>query len=312
MDCGSTPINSSPPPRVSSPGGAAAAPAATTQTPAPPALASTSSSAPAADAVAGASGGGSVGSQGAAGGALAGATGAVAPDQLVAQLQDIIGKINALVQQLQTTISAGTASAAGPSAAVAGGGAAGSGPAMGSCCGGASDAAAGASQVSDRARFDDPTQRTGGAAGAPMQRALKFDATSAPAPRSAPSHGTDGIGSEADKARIAKYVQGDTHGLNPQLLSKLAQVGEHVGRPLKIDSGFRSREEQQKLYARYLAGTGNLAARPGTSNHESGNAADISIGGTSLRDDAKAADYARSIGLAFPIPSESWHTELAK
>jgi hypothetical protein len=42
-----------------------------------------------------------------------------------------------------------------------------------------------------------------------------------------------------------------------------------------VTSGLRSREHQTQLYANYRAGTGPLAARPGHSNHELGQALDI-------------------------------------
>ncbi len=42
-----------------------------------------------------------------------------------------------------------------------------------------------------------------------------------------------------------------------------------------VTSGLRSREHQAQLYAKYQAGTGPLAARPGHSNHELGQALDI-------------------------------------
>ena len=44
---------------------------------------------------------------------------------------------------------------------------------------------------------------------------------------------------------------------------------------LKITSGHRTRAEQERLYQAYLNGTGNLAAKPGTSNHEKGQAIDF-------------------------------------
>ncbi len=44
---------------------------------------------------------------------------------------------------------------------------------------------------------------------------------------------------------------------------------------LTITSANRSRAEQEKLYAAYKAGKGNLAAKPGTSNHEKGQAIDF-------------------------------------
>ena len=47
------------------------------------------------------------------------------------------------------------------------------------------------------------------------------------------------------------------------------------GYDLQINSGGRTRAEQQHLYDLYRSGRGNLAARPGTSVHESGRAVDF-------------------------------------
>lgn len=49
------------------------------------------------------------------------------------------------------------------------------------------------------------------------------------------------------------------------------------GVKLVVNSAFRSMEEQERLYAAFQAGTGNLAARPGYSNHQSGIALDIDV-----------------------------------
>ncbi len=46
----------------------------------------------------------------------------------------------------------------------------------------------------------------------------------------------------------------------------------------RVTSDLRTRAEQEVLYARYKAGTGPLAARPGHSNHELGQALDIAKG----------------------------------
>lgn len=111
-------------------------------------------------------------------------------------------------------------------------------------------------------------------------------------------------------ADIGKWVTGDKEGLNPDLLQRLAKIGERMGEPVSITSGHRSREEQEVLYQKYLNGTGNLAAKPGTSNHESGNAADVKIGGTSLANNAEAKKIADELGLHFPVPGEPWHIEI--
>jgi hypothetical protein len=51
--------------------------------------------------------------------------------------------------------------------------------------------------------------------------------------------------------------------------------GPGRGRKLKINSAFRSREEQERLYALYQSGRGLPAAPPGSSLHEQGLAVDI-------------------------------------
>ena len=70
-----------------------------------------------------------------------------------------------------------------------------------------------------------------------------------------------------------------TQGLSSDFASRLDQAKaayrEQFGKELPITSGFRTREDQQRLYDQ--RGTNpNPVAKPGTSLHESGNAADIS------------------------------------
>ena len=55
----------------------------------------------------------------------------------------------------------------------------------------------------------------------------------------------------------------------------MIEAAKRDGVDLKITSAHRSREQQEVLYQKYLNGTGNLAAKPGTSNHESGLAIDF-------------------------------------
>jgi hypothetical protein len=72
-----------------------------------------------------------------------------------------------------------------------------------------------------------------------------------------------------------------------------------------VQSAVRSRQEQERLYAAYLAG-GALAARPGTSNHERGLAADLATPGGQT---GRLHPLGRRYGLVFPIRSEPWHAE---
>lgn len=110
------------------------------------------------------------------------------------------------------------------------------------------------------------------------------------------------------RGRIPGYaIGGKVSGLNPKFLAALHAFNAAAGGRFSVLSGLRSRAEQEVLYRRYLAGTGNLAARPGTSRHESGNAADLTP--SSARDTHGA--LARRFGLHFPVPGEAWHVELA-
>ena len=91
--------------------------------------------------------------------------------------------------------------------------------------------------------------------------------------------------------------------------SRLLKLLELFGGRVLIVSGRRSLAEQQALYDAYLAG-GALAAKPGTSRHESGQAADLRIVDPSVqwREVHLAAE---TYGLRFPLLAlnEPWHCE---
>lgn len=61
----------------------------------------------------------------------------------------------------------------------------------------------------------------------------------------------------------------------------------------QLTSTRRSRERQAELYRDYLAGRGTLAARPGTSDHESGHAFDVRASPAVLR---RLGSLWRSVG----------------
>lgn len=64
-------------------------------------------------------------------------------------------------------------------------------------------------------------------------------------------------------------------GASNALAAMNAAYRSQFGQNLAINEGGRSRARQQQLYDLYRAGRGNLAARPGTSLHESGRAIDF-------------------------------------
>lgn len=92
-------------------------------------------------------------------------------------------------------------------------------------------------------------------------------------------------------------------GLKPQVKFAVNYARAH-GWAGSIRSGFRSRAEQEILYARYLNGTGNLAARPGTSNHEGGEAIDV----TDTEGFARLMDQLGPPNRLYRrVPGEPWH-----
>lgn len=84
---------------------------------------------------------------------------------------------------------------------------------------------------------------------------------------------------------------------------------------VRIVSGFRTRAEQEYLwkgYQRKLAGIPgnthfNLAARPGTSRHESGRAIDMD---PDVAEQPRLRPILAEFGLTLPVPGEPWHVEL--
>lgn len=104
-------------------------------------------------------------------------------------------------------------------------------------------------------------------------------------------------------------LTGDIEGLGASISAGLEGLALALGKDLVVISGARTRAEQEVLYARYLAGTGNLAAVPGTSRHETGEAADVYVDGVALADVPGARRLAATLGLGFPVPGEGWHVE---
>jgi hypothetical protein len=98
-----------------------------------------------------------------------------------------------------------------------------------------------------------------------------------------------------------------------QYFSMSLAFSNAVGRPLAITEGYRSYARQVDYWNKYQAGTGNLAAYPGTSNHGWGISCDFGAsvdqaGSTAKRwMDANAPSYGwNPTGNGFSRP-EPWH-----
>jgi prophage tail gpP-like protein/uncharacterized protein YcbK (DUF882 family) len=77
----------------------------------------------------------------------------------------------------------------------------------------------------------------------------------------------------------------DLEHVNYVLLNSLNSLGARLGKVITITSGYRSYDDQVRLYKIYQdCGycTAHIAAKPGTSNHERGEACDCTIGGVAI------------------------------
>jgi len=86
---------------------------------------------------------------------------------------------------------------------------------------------------------------------------------------------------------------------------KMQAAAHAAGVKLSLTSGFRTQAEQTRLYNCYLSkrcNNGNLAARPGFSNHQNGAALDLSTS-------TWLAKNASKYGFVRTVPKEAWHYE---
>jgi hypothetical protein len=89
-----------------------------------------------------------------------------------------------------------------------------------------------------------------------------------------------------------------------------AEAARACGERLRVNSSYRTYEEQLALFRLYKEGRGSLAAVPGTSRHEQGNALDLSdSAGRPVQLNPKVREALIAHGFSFPVKSEPWHVE---
>lgn len=91
---------------------------------------------------------------------------------------------------------------------------------------------------------------------------------------------------------------------------KLRNAARQKNLDLGIESGFRTFQSQQVLFDLFRSGRGNLAAKPGTSNHQHGQAFDLNtrgFDGNPIYDWMKK--NAPKLGFIRTVNKEHWHWE---
>jgi hypothetical protein len=122
----------------------------------------------------------------------------------------------------------------------------------------------------------------------------------------APTGGTPPPASVQAAPGTYPHLDGDLDA-DPELLRRLEALAARRGEHFHINSGLRTRAEQQRLWD----GRGSNpypVARPGTSRHETGRAADVTIGGRDIQNVISAAEL-RAAGIN-PLAGDSVHVEL--
>ena len=112
--------------------------------------------------------------------------------------------------------------------------------------------------------------------------------------------------------------QSHLSGLDPRFTMALqrlyAAAPPNVQQGLMLNSGFRSVQRQQQLFADAVSKYGSEAAArkwvapPGRSQHNHGNAMDLKFADPSIRQ--WVHQNAQNYGIHFPLKHENWHAEL--
>jgi len=92
---------------------------------------------------------------------------------------------------------------------------------------------------------------------------------------------------------------------------RMQSAAQAAGVTLVVNTAFRDMAFQERLYALYQAGTGNLAAKPGTSNHQGGVAVDVETAGGTNPAFVWLNNNAFRFGFKRTVASEPWHWEFA-
>ncbi len=131
-------------------------------------------------------------------------------------------------------------------------------------------------------------------AAAPAAFAAQLQAAAAPAPGAPAAPGA------------YPHLTGDLDAA-PELLARLEALAARRGETLHVTSGLRTIAEQQRLWDARATNPFPVA-RPGSSLHHAGRAADVTIGGRPIQDVVPAGELVAA-GL-HPLAGDAVHVEL--
>ena len=124
-------------------------------------------------------------------------------------------------------------------------------------------------------------------------------------------NGRECVAEHISKTEFAEKASGKLVIFEP-LIDLFESVRETVGLPININSGYRSKEYQEKLYQQDIKNNGGKpsgnVAKPGNSPHETGAAMDLSIPVNMDAATFAALLRKRSVDLKFPMARTGWVT----
>jgi LAS superfamily LD-carboxypeptidase LdcB len=114
-------------------------------------------------------------------------------------------------------------------------------------------------------------------------------------------------GGEKVQVKVVDVGGAEVEARTGKAFRAMQKAARKAGVTLAIRSGFRTHAKQKKLYKKYRAGEGNLAAKPGYSAHESGRALDLVV--TESRTYQWLVAHAAAFGFHRTVAGEPWHWE---
>lgn len=114
-------------------------------------------------------------------------------------------------------------------------------------------------------------------------------------------------GGQRVKVKVTEVGGAEVEVRTAKAFKVMAKAARKAGVDLSVRSGFRTHAKQTRLYRQYRRGTGNLAARPGYSQHESGRALDLVV--THEQTYHWLMAHANEFGFHRTVRGEPWHWE---